>query len=83
MAGYLIPPSDMRAGLAWLRFVNPIQYAFEALLSNEFYGLQIRCEPPYLVPAQKGILAQYQGCALRGSVPGEIMVDGERYIESA
>lgn len=81
--GYLIPPKDMRAALSWLRFVNPTQYAFEALLANEFYGLQVRCEAPYLVPAQNGISVQNQGCAIHGSVPGSDVVDGERYIESA
>ena len=73
----------MRRALAWFRFVNPTQYAFESLLANEFYGLRILCQTPYLVPEAPGISVQNQGCAIRGSVPGTDAVEGERYIESA
>lgn len=81
--GYLIPTKKMRPWLGWLRWINPVQYGFEALMANEFYNLEIECAPPYLVPV--GPLAQpgYQSCALAGSEPNQSTVNGAAYIEAA
>ena len=79
--GYLIPPSQMHPWFAWLRWINWIQYGFEMLMSNEFYNLNMECVAPYLVPANgPGVAAQYQSCALAGSVPGSTTVNGAQYI---
>ena len=44
--GYLIPPRKMHPWFSWLRWINPVQYGFEALLSNEFYDLKLEyCHP--------------------------------------
>ncbi|KAK2759372.1 hypothetical protein FQN54_002850 [Arachnomyces sp. PD_36] len=80
--GYLIPPSSMRPWLKWLIWINPIQYTFEALMSNEFYDLDIQCVPPWLVPMGPNASPQYQSCLVRGSQPGRTAVQGERYIQS-
>lgn len=79
--GYLIPPGKMPPWFGWLRWINPIQYGFEGLVANEFYNLEIQCEPPYLVPpnGQPG----FQSCALQGSRPGETTVLGADYISVA
>ena len=45
--GYLIPPTKMHPWFSWLRWINPVQYGFEALVANEFTGLAIQCEPPF------------------------------------
>ena len=81
--GYLIPPSKMRAYFKWLININPVAYAFEALMSNEFYDLQIQCEPPYLVPQGANATPQYQSCTIQGSRPGETFVNGAAYISTA
>ena len=81
--GYLIPPQKMHPWFKWLIWINPVQYAFEALMSNEFYNLQIECVPPYLVPTGPNASSQYQSCLLRGSQPGQTTVNGADYIESA
>ncbi|KAJ2655410.1 hypothetical protein IWW48_005550 [Coemansia sp. RSA 1200] len=31
--------------LKWIRWVNPVQYAFSALVQNEFSGLEFECQP--------------------------------------
>ncbi|KAK8157656.1 LOW QUALITY PROTEIN: ABC-2 type transporter-domain-containing protein [Phyllosticta citrichinensis] len=49
--GYLIPPRKMHRWFGWICWLNPIQYGFESLMANEFYNLDIACEPPYLVPS--------------------------------
>jgi hypothetical protein len=41
--GYLIPPSKMHPWFSWLRWINPVQYGFEALMANEFHNLEIQC----------------------------------------
>ena len=79
--GYLIPPSQMHPWFSWLRWINWIQYGFECLMANEFTGLNMACEPPYLVPTGvPGVQSQYQSCALAGSVAGQTDVSGARYI---
>lgn len=81
--GYLIPPSSMRVWFGWLRWINWIQYAFEGLVSNEFYRLSLKCVLPYLVPQGPGVESQYQTCTLAGSSPGQTSVDGAAYIEAS
>lgn len=81
--GYLIPPDQMHPWFSWIRWVDPVQYSFEALMSNEFYNLQIECVPPYLVPQVPGASSQYQGCAIQGSTPGSTVVNGADYIQTA
>ena len=30
----------MKPWFGWLRWINPVQYGFEGLMSNEFYDLE-------------------------------------------
>ncbi|KAL6159276.1 ATP-binding cassette transporter snq2 [Exserohilum turcicum] len=81
--GYLIPPAKMHPWFSWLRWVNPIQYGFEGLVSNEFYNLQIQCVPPFIAPQVPGAEEQYQACAIQGNRPGSLTVAGSDYIAAA
>lgn len=81
--GYLIPPNKMHPWFSWLRWINPVQYGFEGLMANEFSGLQIACQPPFLVPQGPGAAPQYQSCTLQGSQPGQTTVSGDDYIRVA
>ncbi|KAF2642827.1 hypothetical protein P280DRAFT_276326 [Massarina eburnea CBS 473.64] len=81
--GYLIPPSKMHPWFSWLRWINPVQYGFEALMANEFYNLELQCVPPYIVPQIPNAQMQYQSCALQGSTPGSLTVNGADYISVA
>jgi len=82
--GYLIPPTSMHPWFAWLRYINPIAYGFEALMVNEFHDLQIQCVEPSLVPfAGPGVSPQYQSCLIQGSVAGSQIVLGDNYVETA
>lgn len=78
--GYLIPPSKMHPWFSWIRWVNPVQYGFEALLANEYYNLEVECVAPYIVPQIPGAQSQYQSCAIQGSTPGSLTVSGADYI---
>ncbi|KAI9709653.1 MAG: hypothetical protein M1812_007631 [Candelaria pacifica] len=81
--GYLIPPTKMHPWFKWLIWINPVQYGFEALMANEFYNLEIQCEPPYLVPQGPSAMPQYQSCLIQGSQPGQTSVNGADYIRTA
>ncbi|KAF2097734.1 ABC multidrug transporter-like protein [Rhizodiscina lignyota] len=81
--GYLIPPKKMHPWFSWLRWINPVQYGFEALMSNEFYNLEIACGPPNAVPQGPNVQPQYQSCTLQGSTPGSLTVNGADYIQVA
>ncbi|KAF2667759.1 hypothetical protein BT63DRAFT_447490 [Microthyrium microscopicum] len=81
--GYLIPPRKMHPWFSWLRWCNPVQYAFEAVMSNEFYNLEMQCVTPYLVPSIPGANVANQGCAIQGSTPGSATVSGANYISVA
>ncbi|CAK3958660.1 ABC drug exporter [Lecanosticta acicola] len=81
--GYLIPPSKMHPWFSWLRWINPIQYGFECLMSNEFYNLEIQCVSPNLVPVGPGATPEHQGCTIQGSTPGSAVVQGAEYIQVA
>ncbi|ORY08523.1 ABC-2 type transporter-domain-containing protein, partial [Clohesyomyces aquaticus] len=81
--GYLIPPRKMHPWFSWLRWINPVQYGFEALMANEFYNLEIQCVPPFIVPSIPNADPQYQSCAIQGSTRGSLTVNGANYIEVA
>ena len=76
--GYLIPPKKMRPWLSWLRWINPVQYGFEALMGNEFYNMRIDCVPPMLTPSGPGAREGFQSCTIAGSEPNQPYVDGAR-----
>ncbi|CAG7950854.1 unnamed protein product [Penicillium nalgiovense] len=80
--GYLIPPWKMHPWLKWLIWINPVQYAFEALMANEFYNLQIKCESPYVVPDGPDVVPGHQSCAIQGSDPDQLIVHGSKYIQT-
>lgn len=73
----------MHPWLKWLIWINPVQYAFEALMANEFYNLQIQCEPPYIVPDGPNASPSHQSCAIQGSRPDTLVVQGSDYIKAA
>jgi ABC-type multidrug transport system ATPase subunit/ABC-type multidrug transport system permease subunit len=81
--GYMITKPTMHPWFSWIFWINPMAYAFDALLSNEFHGQTIPCVGPYLVPNGPGY-AEGQGgqaCAgVGGALPGATSVTGEQYL---
>ena len=41
--GYIIPRPYMHPWFKWITYVNPLAYAFEALMANEFHGREFPC----------------------------------------
>ena len=85
-SGYLIPTFAQKRWLFWLSYINPINFGFQALMRNEFVGLQLACEAGNIVPNGAGFsntLTANQVCTLPGSQPGQPNVDGEAYLRVA
>lgn len=68
----------------WIYWINPIAYAFNALMSNEFHNKIIPCVGNNLIPNGPGFEDQsYQACAgVGGAVPGQAYVTGDDYLGS-
>lgn len=73
----------MHPWFKWLIWVNPVQYAFEAIMSNEFYNLNLQCVPPAIFPDGPTAQTGHQVCAIQGSTPNQLVVQGSRYIDEA
>jgi len=84
--GYVIPKQTLLNAViwfGWIFWINPVSYAYEAVLTNEFYGRTMECAPSQLVPAGPGLDPRYQTCALAGSQPGSTTVTGNEYYSAA
>lgn len=84
--GYVIPKQTLigdRIWFGWLYYINPVSYAYEGVLTNEFSGRIMQCDPSMLVPSGPNINPRYQSCALTGSVPGSPTVSGSAYLETS
>ncbi|PLB46038.1 hypothetical protein P170DRAFT_458215 [Aspergillus steynii IBT 23096] len=82
--GFTIPTPYMPGWSRWMAYINPLAYAFEALMANEFYGRSFPCAQ--IVPegpSYGNVTLDHRICAAVGSVPGSSFVDGETYINQA
>ena len=83
--GYVIAKPTLLHEKIWfgfLYYVNPLSYAFEGVLTNEFDGRVMPCAPQELVPQGLGVQSQYQGCAISGAQLGSTSVTGADYLST-
>ncbi|KND90614.1 ABC transporter CDR4 [Tolypocladium ophioglossoides CBS 100239] len=92
--GFVLPKQYMLGWCRWLSYIDPLAYAFEALMVNEFHGREFRCTqyvPSSASPSSSlaATLAKYaniapenQVCSSVGAVPGQKFVDGDEYTRS-
>lgn len=73
----------MHPWLSWIRWLNPIYYSVEAVLSNELQGIVFQCVPRQLAPFGPGYAGGPAGCAITGAEPGTTFVTGTAYLEFA
>ncbi|KAF2138841.1 uncharacterized protein K452DRAFT_320945 [Aplosporella prunicola CBS 121167] len=81
--GYVIPKPQLLSDyiwFGWIYYINPISYAFEAVLSNEFSGRTMECASSSLVPQGPGADPNYQGCVLSGAAVNSKTISGSDYI---
>jgi len=54
-SGFLVPYDSIPNFLIWLYWASPVQWAYHALLINEYTGLDFTCSPEGLVPFNTAI----------------------------
>lgn len=78
--GFVIAVPQMHPWFGWIRWINPVFYAFEILVANEFHGRQFTCSS--IIPAYTPLVGDSWICAIVGAVPGERTVSGDAFIET-
>lgn len=79
--GFTIPIRDMHPWFRWINYINPIAYAFESLMVNEFSDREWPCST--FVPSGPGygnLPNQSFVCSATGSVTGDTEVNGNLYL---
>ena len=83
--GFAIPVRDMHPWFRWLGYLDPVAYAFESLMINEFHGRQYPCTGN-IVPFGDGyenLAPDQRVCTTVGSVPGSNFINGDDYINKS
>lgn len=85
-SGYMIQKPQMHPWFVWLFWIDPLAYAFDVLLSNEFHGKTIPCVGVNLIPSGPDYgasAAAHQSCAgVLGAIQGETFVTGDSYLSA-
>lgn len=76
--GFVLPVPSMHPWFEWIHYLNPIYYAFEILIANEFHGREFACSS--FVPSYADLSGSAFSCSQAGSVAGSRTVSGDRYI---
>ncbi|KAJ7461173.1 ABC-2 type transporter-domain-containing protein [Mycena latifolia] len=82
--GFTVPVRNMVVWFRWINYINPVGYAFEALMVNEFVGRTYPCGT--FVPAgptYANVSATNKICATTGAKAGADFVHGADYLESS
>lgn len=77
--GYVVAVPQMHPWFSWIRWINPIFYAFEILVANEFHGHDFACSS--FLPAYTPQVGDAFICSTVGAVAGETTVSGDAYID--
>ncbi len=80
--GFTIPTRYMLGWSRWINYLDPLGYAFESIMVNEFTGRSFTCSQ--LVPSGPGYndLAN-QICSTTGAIAGQQYVNGDDYLASS
>ncbi|KAH7142059.1 ABC-2 type transporter-domain-containing protein [Dactylonectria macrodidyma] len=84
--GFVIPIDYMLGWSRWMNYIDPVAYAFESLMINEFAGRDYLCTayvPNPAVPGYENVGIENRACSSVGSEPGKDTVAGTDYITSA
>lgn len=84
--GFVIPIDYMLDWCRWLNYLDPLAYAFESLMVNEFHNREFICDgyvPNPAVPGYRDVHENNHACGVVGSVPGSSVVNGDAYINGS
>lgn len=79
--GFVIAPPQMHPWFGWIRWLNPVYYAFEILVANEFHNREMECS--MFVPAYPQLVGDSFVCSAVGAVAGRRTVNGDAYIAAS
>ncbi|KAF2087078.1 ATP-binding cassette transporter ABC1 [Saccharata proteae CBS 121410] len=79
--GFVLPVSYMHSWFKWIHYLNPIYYAFEILMANEFHGHEYTCSE--FIPAYTPMIGESWVCSVTGARAGEYRITGDQYIAAA
>lgn len=82
--GFVIPTRNMLGWSRWINYLDPIAYAFEGFMVNEFHSRNFTCST--IVPSGGGynsLPIDYRICSTVGSTPGSTIVGGDRYLSES
>jgi ATP-binding cassette subfamily G (WHITE) protein 2 (PDR) len=83
--GFTIPINYMLGWCRWINYLNPLAYAFESLMVNEFYNRAFPCAS--YIPGNPSENPSWPSdawvCNAVGAVPGQTYVEGTTYLTVA
>jgi ABC-type multidrug transport system ATPase subunit len=71
----------MHPWFKWISYINPLSYAFEALLVNQAHRTNYPCSN--LVPSYQDLTGDTFVCPIPGSVAGQTYVNGDAWFETS
>ncbi|KAJ7057894.1 ABC-2 type transporter-domain-containing protein [Mycena amicta] len=82
--GFTVPVRNMVVWFRWINYINPVGYAFESLMVNEFSGRTYPCGAFIPVgPAYANVSAANRICSTPGAKPGNDFVLGADYLATS
>ncbi|KAJ5530797.1 CDR ABC transporter, partial [Penicillium freii] len=79
--GFTMPTMYMPGWSRWMAYINPLSYAFESLMINEFHGRNFSCS--VIIPSGSDYSAvgiNNRACAEVGNRLGSTTIQGDIYI---
>ncbi|KAF2675451.1 hypothetical protein BT63DRAFT_420639, partial [Microthyrium microscopicum] len=80
--GFVIPKPYMHPWFKWLTYINPVGYAFESMITNEFHDRDFNCSSERVVPPYAKQMGGGFACAMRGAVENQAFVSGDAYVQA-
>jgi ATP-binding cassette, subfamily G (WHITE), member 2, SNQ2 len=82
--GYFIPKTSMHPWFVWIYWIDPLAYAFQSLMGNEFHGQTIPCANNNLIPNGPNYTnnANKACSGVGGATRGATSVTGDQYLNS-
>lgn len=79
--GFVLPTRNMQGWLRWINYINPIAYAYESIVANEFSRRMFPCAQFVpMGPSYLDATALERTCSVAGAAPGSDFVSGDVYI---
>ena len=79
--GFTVPIGGMHPWFRWINYIDPVAYAFESIMINEFHNRRFPCTT--YVPEGPGygnVAPDQHICSTVGGVAGSGYVEGDAYI---